>query len=202
MLYGYARVSKKDQDEGRQVESLLGRFPGMKPENLFTDKASSRGKKGADSFARPEYMRMKSLLKPGDEVAVHELSRFGRSRKDVIEEIRWYGENGIRLRILDIPTTLVDLDENDWVGEMVNNIVIEVYSTLAEQEREAISKRTREALKVAAEKGVRIGRPVAYEKFIFAHELCKKGYSVTKSVSTAGLSRGTYYKYLRLQEEE
>ena len=77
---------------------------------------------------------MKSLLVKGDEVYFKELDRIGRNKSLIKEELKWFKDHGIIVRILDVPTTLIDFIGQEWVFEMVNNILIEVLGYLAEQE--------------------------------------------------------------------
>ena len=205
MLYAYTRVSKKEQDQDRQTLALKEHFPGLDVNNIFSDKISGSGTKRRDSFDRPEYTRLKSVLQAGDEVAIHELDRLGRNKYDVLNEIKWYKDNGIRLRILNIPTTLYELPETTaWVSDMVNNLLFEVYSSIAEQEREQIIKRTMEGMRAAAAKGRRAGRPkLDSEKMEMAIELYNLDeYSVAAICEKFGISRASFYKYMNQKKED
>lgn len=83
---------------------------------------------------------------PGDEILVEELDRFGRNKAEIKAELEWFKEHGIIVRVFDVPTTLMDFHGQDWIGEMVNNILIEVMGAMAEQERKKIRKRQAEGI--------------------------------------------------------
>lgn len=131
--YFYGRVSGKDQNLARQIESAKN-YKGI--DVIFTDKQSGK------DFKRDGYQEMKAVLQPGDEVVVHSLDRLGRNKEGIKEELAWFKEHGIIVRILNVPTTLIEYPEGqEWLMEMVNNILIEVLGAFAEQERENIRKR-------------------------------------------------------------
>lgn len=194
MRYFYARVSTKDQNLERQLEAARAYKDEI--DRVFADKQSGK------NFERKEYQEMKSLLAPGDEVVVKELDRLGRNSEMIKEELRWFKENGIIVRILDIPTTLLDFGEQDWVREMVTNILVEVLSAMAEQEREKTQRRREEGIaampvvngkKVSAKTGRGFGRPKTIE--VDATKL--PGETVADACNRLGISRRTWY---RLQE--
>jgi DNA invertase Pin-like site-specific DNA recombinase len=136
--YFYGRVSSKDQNLARQIESAQNY---KKIDRIFKDKQSGK------NFAREDYQKMKEVLTPGDEVVVHSLDRLGRNKEMIKEELAWFKERGIVVRILDVPTTLIEYPAGqEWVMDMVNNILIEVLGAFAEQERENIRKRQAEGI--------------------------------------------------------
>lgn len=153
MIYGYIRVSKKDQSLQRQLDSIKSYCPDILESNIFCDKKSGK------TFSREEYLKLKSKVRAGDEIIIHELDRFGRNKEEIKAELKELQAKGIRFRILNIPTTLSSVSD-DWMFDMVNNILIEVYSSLAEKERELISSRTREGQRSARRRGKKPGRPV------------------------------------------
>lgn len=126
--YFYARVSSKDQNLERQLEAARSYTDRI--DRVFSDKQSGK------NFERTAYKEMKSLLAAGDEVIMKELDRLGRNKELIKDELRWFKENSITVRILDIPTTLLDFGNQDWVRDMVTNILVEVLAAMAEQERE------------------------------------------------------------------
>lgn len=151
-VYGYARVSSTGQHEDRQVEALVNY--GVSERNIILDKASGR------DFERVGYQSLKThLLREGDTLVVKELDRLSRNKHELQAELIWFRENGIRIKILDIPTTLVDFGEETWVLEMVNSVLIEVLGSIAENERQKIRSRQREGIDLAIKKGVKFGRP-------------------------------------------
>jgi len=153
--YGYARVSSKDQNEDRQTEALI-KF-GVKPENIIVDKCS-----GKDT-ERQGYQYLKcQILRSGDTLVIKELDRLSRNKQDIKYELEHFKLNGIRVKILDIPTTLTDFpEEHMWVMDMINSILIEVLGSIAENERNKIRNRQREGIEAAKRKNVKFGRPPA-----------------------------------------
>ena len=101
-------------------------------------------------------------MRNGDTLVICSLDRLGRNKKQIKEEIQFFKENNIRLRVLDIPTTNMEIDKGqEWIIEMVNNIIIEVLGSMAEQERENIKERQKQGILCAKSKGVELGRPKA-----------------------------------------
>ena len=110
---------------------------------------------------RPQYQALKNaVLRKGDTLVVKSLDRLSRNKSDIYKELQYFKENNIRLKVIDLPTTMLELPtEQNWVFDMVNNILIEVLGTIAEQERETIRKRQAEGIEAAKKKGKRLGRP-------------------------------------------
>ena len=155
MIYGYMRVSTKAQNLNRQEDALL-EF-GVDKDNIFADKESGK------NFDREKYQEMKSILKRNDVLVIKELDRLGRNKKMVKEELEYFKDNGIRVKILNIPTTLIDFPEGqEWVMDMVNNILLEVMSSIAEEERRKIKTRQAEGIAAAKAGGVKFGPKVKY----------------------------------------
>ena len=191
--YFAVRVSSKDQNFARQL--VVARKYGIPEENIFCDKITGRRKD------RPEYDRMKGLLKRGDEVYFTELDRVGRAKYLIKEELEWFKEQGVIVRILNIPTTLVEFPEGqEWVMEMVNNILIEVLATISEQEWVKIKERREAGIaampvdengnKVSSRTGRGFGRPGAEVEDLSL----EPGESVTEACARLGISRATYYR--------
>ena len=151
--YYYARVSSKEQNLDRQLEAF--RSLGADDREIICDKESGK------DLNRSGYQALKqTILRPGDCLVVKSLDRLSRNKSDIKNELLYFKENGIRVKILDIPTTMMELPpEQSWVFEMVNNILIEVLGTIAEQERETIRKRQAEGIAAAKAKGKHLGRP-------------------------------------------
>lgn len=196
--YFIGRVSSKDQNPARQIEAA--KKYGVPEENIFCDKISGRKKE------RPEQEKAKSLMVAGDEVYFEELDRIGRDKSLIKEELEWYKERGIFVRVMDVPTTLMEFPEGQsWVLEMVNNILIEVLGTIAEQEWKKIKKRREEGVaampvdengrKVSSKTGRGFGRP-AFEGDLSLRE----GETVVEAAKRLGISRNTYYRKLREAE--
>lgn len=103
------------------------------------------------------------MLRRGDTLVVKSLDRLSRNKSDIHNELQYFKDNGIRLKVIDLPTTMMDLPEGqEWVFEMVNNILIEVLGTIAEQERTTIKQRQAEGIAAAKQNGKRLGRPALH----------------------------------------
>lgn len=193
--YGYARVSSAGQSLERQVQAL--KEYGIEERHIITDKKS-----GAD-FNRQGYLTLKeSLLRSGDTLVVKELDRLSRSKSGIKDELQYYKDAGIRVKILNIPTTLMDCDDNNsWIVEMTTNILLEVISSIAESERNTIRKRQREGIDLALAKGVKFGHPVTqkpsnYDSIMRRVELGE--INNTQAMNLLGVKKTTFYKYKKL----
>lgn len=154
-VYGYARVSTREQNTDRQIEALT-KF-GVPEQNIIVDKAS-----GKDTEREGYRYLKRQILRMGDTLVIKELDRLSRNKADIKRELEQFKEMGIRVKILDIPTTLTDFPpEQQWIQEMINSILIEVLGSIAENERMKIRARQREGIEAAKKKNVRFGRPPA-----------------------------------------
>ncbi len=151
--YYYARVSSRDQNLARQLEAF--RAMGADERSIITDRESGK------DLNRPGYMALKNaILRPGDTLVITSLDRLSRRKADIETELRWFREQRIRLKILDLPTTMADFPAGqEWVADMVNNIIIEVLGTMAEQERLRTRQRQAEGYAAARAAGRKMGRP-------------------------------------------
>lgn len=149
MKFGYIRVSTEEQNIERQLNELLKY--NINKKNIFIDKKSGR------NLNRDEYQKLKYKLREGDEIYFHELDRLGRNKKQVKDELEYFYKNGVTVRILDVPTTMMNFDEfgdmQRSILDMVNNLLIEVLSTLAETELIRNQKRQREGIEIAKKEG-------------------------------------------------
>ncbi|MEA1974054.1 MAG: recombinase family protein [Bacillota bacterium] len=193
-IFGYARVSSKDQKLDRQIKILSEYVTDQ--QDIFKDKAS-----GKDTD-RPEYQRLKQVIRENDTLIVKELDRLSRNKKDIATELSYFKDKGVNVVILDIPTTKMLLQDDfkgiKWVIEMINNILIEVLSTIAEQERKKIRKRQKEGIAVAREQGKHLGRPKKVNmKDKETQEIIKKVIDKKMTVVSAsnqlGISRPCFY---------
>lgn len=196
MIYFYTRVSTKDQNLARQLEEAKSY---KNVDEVFCDKQSGK------TYSRPEYERLKSIVRKGDEVIVKEMDRLGRNKEATKDEIKWFKDNGITLRILELPTTLIDFNGQEWIADMINNMLIEVLTTIAEQEVKKIDRRRAEGIaampvvngkKVSLKTGRATGRPQVeldddFQKFL---EKQKRGeMSVKECCNLLKISRSTWY---------
>ena len=194
MIIGYCRVSTKDQDLTRQEESLKA----YGCEKIYSDKATGK------NFNRPEYNKLKEVLRKGDTLVVHEFDRLGRNKKLTLKELQYFKDNGIRLVALNLPTTQMDTTDNLML-ETINNIVIELYTMMAQQEIETREKRQREGIDVALANGVKYGRkeieyPKEWKQVIDMVD--NKTINNVRAMEMLGLKKTTFYKLLKQYREE
>ncbi len=151
--YYYARVSSKEQNLDRQIEAF--KTLGADERDIITDKESGK------DLNRSGYAALKNaMLRKGDTLVIKSLDRLSRNKTDIKNELQFFKDNGIRLKVIDLPTTMMDLPQGqEWVFEMVNNILIEVLGTIAEQERKTIKARQSEGIAAAKKNGKKLGRP-------------------------------------------
>jgi DNA invertase Pin-like site-specific DNA recombinase len=149
----YARVSTKEQNLDRQLEAF--KKLGADDREIICDKESGK------NLNRTGYQALKNtLLRSGDILVIKSLDRLSRNKSDIKNELQYFKDNNIRLKVIDLPTTMMELPPGqDWIFDMVNNILIEVLGTIAEHERQTIRERQREGIDAAKLKGKHLGRP-------------------------------------------
>lgn len=189
----YARVSSKDQNEARQL--AIAEQYGIPEKNIFPDKISGRKKE------RENYDELKDVVQAGDEVYFKELDRIGRDKTLIKEELEWFKDRGVIVRVMDVPTTMIEFPVGqEWVMEMVNNILIEVLGTIAEQEWKKTKQRREEGIaampivdgrRVSSKTGRGFGRAEVNVDLNL-----KDGESITDACARLGISRTTYYRKL------
>ena len=197
-VYGYARVSTRDQNLDRQLKALAD-FGGEE-RDIVTDKESG------NSLERVGYLMLKNhLLREGDTLVVMSLDRLSRNKSHIKTELEYFKEHHIRVKILDIPTTLIELpEEQDWIFDMINNILIEVLASIAEQERVRTLQRQAQGIAAAKEKGKHLGRPKADypENWDDVYRRWKRGEITAKNaMSILNLKRSTFNKLAALLNE-
>lgn len=198
-IYGYARVSSKEQNEDRQIQALLD-F-GVDRHNIIVDKKSGK------DIHREGYVSLKNfILRSGDTLVVKELDRLSRSKADIKKELEYFKEHHIRVKILDIPTTLADFSEDqEWIMDMINTILIEVLGSIAEAERLKIRQRQREGINAAKQRGVKFGRPRARKPDNWDSVMEKVSRGIIRPIDAMremGLKKGTYYNLIKRNSKE
>lgn len=193
--YYYARVSSQGQNLARQIEAFKNM--GADDREIITEKKS-----GADFDNREAYKALRNqMLRSGDTLVVMSLDRLGRNKALIKSELEYFKQNGIRVKVLDIPTTMVDFpDGQEWVLDMVNNILIEVLGAIAEQERHTIRKRQEQGIEAAHKKGVKFGRPAIEKPANFDEVVARwlnKEITAVKAMEETGLTRCTFYKLVK-----
>lgn len=197
-IFGYARVSSKEQNLDRQILALEKY---VKTENILVDKTSGK------DLERSAYQALKGALglRRGDTLYITSLDRLSRSKADTKQELQWMKDKGIRLKILDLPTSLVEAPEGQqWIIEMIQNILIEVLSSIAEQERLTIRKRQREGIEAARKKGKHLGRPPLAEpdNFKEVYREWKAGRTTAKEAMKAvGMEKTSFYRKVKEFEQ-
>ena len=196
-VYYYARVSTKEQNLDRQIAAFDAM--GAEEREIITDKESGK------SLDRPGYQALKNvILRKGDTLVVKSLDRLSRNKADIRNELQFFKDKGIRLKVIDLPTTMMDLPEGQsWVFEMVNNILIEVMGTIAEQERLTIKHRQAEGIAAAKAKGKRLGRPPMKmpENWEQVYGSWKRDeITARKAIEMLGMKTATFYKLVRTVE--
>lgn len=196
--FGYARVSASHQNTDRQIVAL--KEYGISERDIIIDRQSGK------DFNRSGYLSLKeTMLRSGDVLVIKELDRLGRNKQMIKEELEWFKRNKIRVKILNVPTTLIDMDGQDWLIDMVSNILIEVMSTIAEEERVKNHQRQAEGIKAAKEKGIEFGRPKLrkpenYEEVmrrVNSHEI-----STVEAMKLLGVKKTSFYKLKKLYPVE
>lgn len=190
--YYYARVSSKEQNLDRQIAAF--KALGASERDIITNKESGK------DLERTGYQALKNaILRHGDTLVVKSLDRLSRSKNDIHNELRYFKENGIRLKVIDLPTTMMELPAGqEWVFEMVNNILIEVLGTIAEQERTAIRQRQREGIESARSKGKHLGRPPLVRPANWNEVIAswQQGEITAKrAMELTGLKRSSFYRF-------
>lgn len=187
--YGYIRVSSIDQNESRQWIAM--REQGIEEANIFMDKQSGK------DFERPQYKRMLKKMKEGDLLCVLSIDRLGRNYIEIQNQWRELTrERGIDICVLDMP--LLDTRQGkDLMGTFIADLVLQILSFVAQNERENIRKRQEAGIAAAKQRGVKFGRPRAeipegFEEIVRLWESRKINWK--QAASLAGMTRATFYR--------
>lgn len=193
-IFYYARVSSREQNLDRQIEAF--KKLGADEREIICDKESGK------DLQRSGYQALKNtMLRSGDTLVIKSLDRLSRNKSDIKTELQYFKDNNIRLKVIDLPTTMMDLPEGqEWVFDMVNNILIEVLGTIAEQERQTIRKRQREGIDAAKLKGKHLGRPQAVKPANWDEVIAewKHGNITARQAYTMlGVSKSVFYRWCK-----
>ena len=200
--YGYHRISTKEQHLDRGIIEIE-RFcesQKIKLERIFTDKITGK------NFDRPRYtVLIEDVLRPGDTLIITELDRLGRNKREILKQLRILEEKGVRVMVLELPTTLIDLSQMEnnlakMMIETINSVLIEIYASLAQAEMEKKEKRQREGMEAKKLRGEwdEVGRPRAIEQEKFNQEFLRvieKEVTPTQLQKELGLTSSTFYRY-------
>ena len=195
----YARVSTKEQNLDRQIEAF--KKMGATEREIICDKESGK------DLERKGYQALKTtILRSGDVLVIKSLDRLSRNKSDIKNELQYFKDNNIRLKVIDLPTTMMDLPKGqEWVFEMVNNILIEVLGTIAEQERQTIRKRQREGIEAAKLKGKHLGRPSLVLPDNYHDIICdwrNKKITAVEAVKILGIGKSSFYRIVSEELEK
>lgn len=190
--YGYVRVSSTDQNEERQMAAMAKRE--IPEKNVFRDKQSGK------DFERPQYKRMLKVLKSGDTLYILSIDRLGRNYGEIQNQWRILTKKiGIDICVLDMP--LLDTRQGkDLMGTFIADLVLQILSFAAQNERENIKKRQADGIAAAKTRGVKFGRPDISAPYDFADIVNRweKGKITLKKVlKICGMSRSTFYRRRR-----
>lgn len=194
--YGYARVSSTDQNEERQILSLVS--AGIPEWAITVDKQSGK------DFDRPGYHYLLHKLEPGDTLVIQSIDRLGRDYEGIIEQWRELTKRGIGIRVLDMP--LLDTSKDrDLTGRLISDIVLQLLSYVAQTEREFIRKRQAEGIAAAKARGVHFGRdplPVPAE-FEQLYAEWKAGHVTSRIAGRKlGVSHRTFQRWAHRKEAD
>lgn len=196
--YGYVRVSTKEQNEARQYIELL-EF-GIKKKNIYMDKLSGK------DFNRPAYKRLVyKKLKTNDTLVIKSIDRLGRNYDEILQEWKYITKiKKANIKILDMPILDTDHDK-DLIGTLIGDIVLQILSFVAENERETLRQRQAEGIRAAKQRGVSFGRPKLElpDDFEYIVECWKnKEINSKDAIRISGLKYSTFYKKARAIQHE
>ena len=191
-IFGYARVSSKDQNLDRQIEELIKY--GVEERDIIVDKQSGK------DFNRNGYKTLKyNLLRNGDTLVIKELDRLGRNMEQIKVEWKELEDVGVNLVVIDNPI-LNTAGKTDLEKKLISNIVFELLSYMSEKERLKIKQRQAEGIKIAKEKGKKSGRPkVGYPdnwEEVYNRWLNKEITAVV-AMYELNLKKNTFYKLVK-----
>ena len=140
------------------------------------------------------------MLRSGDTLVIKSLDRLSRNKSDIKNELQHFKDNNIRLKVIDLPTTMMNLPQGqEWVFDMVNNILIEVLGTIAEQERLTIRTRQREGIDAARKNGKHLGRPKAVKPDNWNEvysDWKEKKITARQAMKLLGVSKSLFYRWV------
>lgn len=191
-MYGYIRVSSADQNEDRQRLAMAQ--AGVRPRNLYMDKQSGK------DFARPQYQRLVRRLRKGDLLYVLSIDRLGRNYEDIQSQWRVLTKDiGADICVLDMP--LLDTrNGKDLMGTFIADLVLQILSFVAQNERENIRARQAQGIAAAKARGVRFGRPTQNlpQEFIqVVRDWEAERITFDEALRRTGMQRATFYRRLR-----
>lgn len=185
MIYGYARVSTRQQDLSRQLD-LLDKYNCNK---IYTEKISGI------RANRPELIKLKKRVRKNDQIIIESFSRLGRSTKDLIDLVYFFEKKGVKV---------VSIKENFDTQTPQGKLMMTVFQAFSQFERDIIVERTKEGLDSARARGNIGGRPrvdqMMIQKALLLYQ--EEGYTVTDICKKTGVKKATFYRYLRSEKKQ
>lgn len=190
MEYAYIRVSTKTQKIDRQYEKIKGL--GIDDRFIYVDRESGK------DFNRTNYQKLIKKLKKDDLLIVKSIDRLGRNYQMILEEwTRITKTIGADIKVLDMPLLDTRIEGRNLVGKFISDIVLQVLSFVAENERNNIKERQAEGIRIAKEKGIRFGRPKAItppNTNEILLQFINKEITNVEAAKFIGVSRGTFFR--------
>jgi DNA invertase Pin-like site-specific DNA recombinase len=197
-IFGYARVSTQDQNEGRQIEALKN--AGVEERYIFTDKTSGK------DFNRNEYNVLIRALREGDTLIIKGIDRLGRNYSEIIDQWKTITkEIGANIKVLDMPLLDTTANNKDLTGTFISDIVLQILSYVAETERLNIRQRQAEGIKLAKEGGKHLGRPQTPfpPNFDSVYQQWKnEEITAIRAMEKLDLKRTTFYRMVKIKESD
>ena len=194
-IYGYARVSSKDQNEARQIIAL-SQFP-VKKENIYIDKFSGK------DFDRPKYSELIKILREQHILVIKEIDRLGRNYEEILEQWRVITkEIKADIVVLDMPLLDTRTRKENLTGTFIADLVLQILSYVAETERQSIKQRQREGIEAAKKRGVKFGRPcipVPEEFYDLKEKWLNKKIPSREAATTINVSQDTFLRWVHLK---
>ena len=197
MNYGYARVSTINQHLDRQIDEL--HKVGLLDSQIYVDKESGK------DFNRTNYKKLLKKVKSGDVLFVKSIDRLGRNYNMILDEWRILTkEKDIDIVVIDMPLLDTRIKGKNLVGKFIADVVLQVLSFVAENERETMRQRQEEGIKMAKLRGVRFGRPPTptpddFDNIVKLYK--EKKITVVNAIEMSGLTRGTFYRKLTILDD-
>ena len=197
-IFGYARVSTKEQNAGRQVEQL--KTAGVDERDIYIEKRSGK------DFNREEYQNMLGRLREGDLLIVTSIDRLGRNYNDILKEWEYITQTlKANIRVLDMPLLDTSTNPESLDSRFIATLVLQILSYVAEKERSHIKQRQAEGIALAKAEGRMQGRP-KIEKPDNWNEVyrqwVKKEITANKAIEVLGLTRNIFYRFVAKEREE
>ena len=196
MIYGYVRVSSITQNIDRQMEEMFKH--GLNKKQIYVDKQSGK------DFNRENYQKLKRKLKKGDLLIIKSIDRLGRNYDMIINE--WANITKIieaDIFVIDFPLLDTRCENKNLMGRFIADLVLQILSFVAQNERENIKLRQAEGIRIAKEKGIHMGRPryIITSEFIdISNKYMNKEITLNDASKSLNISRATFIKYFRITQ--